>query len=119
MRFVYLVQVQPLYLSYVRAFVKSSRAALDNRSSFKTITPFALIISDKANELVKRAALNSDLDLAKLQKEIFQLGSQYIHQLAHMIRMNDRTGDAAWFLKTCDPKAISKAITRILETSSL
>ena len=111
--------MQSFYLSYVRAFVKCCQAAFDNKENFKTITPFALIISDKANELIRRAALNSEIDLPRLQKEIFELGSGYIHQFADIVRMKDKVGDHAWFLKSCDPKAISKAITGILEAPSL
>ena len=116
---VYLVYMQSLYPSYVRAFEKCSQAALENRAFFKTITPFALIISEKANELIRRASLNPQIDLPKLQKEIFELGSEYIHQFADIVRKKDKVVDSAWFLRTCDPKSISKAITLILETRSM
>lgn len=100
------------YIYYIKAFVKCSQTAFDNRRLFKTITPFALIISDKANELIRRATLNSDIDLPNLQKEIFELGSKYIRQFADHVSMMDTIGGDGWLLKICNPKDIFKRIEK-------
>lgn len=89
-----------LYPYYVKAFVKCSQSAIENRESYKTISPFALLLSDKANELVRRAELNSSIDCPKLQKEIFELGSEYIRQFADTARMKNKMGANGWVLET-------------------
>ena len=102
--------MKSFYPSYIRAFVKYSQDAFSNRVFFKTITPFALVISDKANQLVRRAALNPDIDLPKLQNEIFELGSEYIHQFAGMLRMKNRMEASSCLLKSKGYNAIANAI---------
>ena len=77
--------------SYIRTFVKFSQATLDNRSSFKTPSRFALIIYGKANELIRRAALNSRIDLLKLQNEIYQLGKEYVRKYGDIVGRMVRT----------------------------
>ena len=73
-----------LYPSYIRAFAKFSKAALDKRSSYKSLSRFAIVITLKANELVKRAELNRGIDSVKLHKEINKMARQYIRSFGEM-----------------------------------
>ena len=82
--------MKSFYQSYVRAFIKFAQSEFDNSRFLKTLSRFALIISEKANELIARAAKNSRIDLEKLQKEIFQLGNEFMHKFADKLRLNRR-----------------------------
>ena len=79
------------YRSYIRAFVKFAQSALDNRM-VKTLSLYAIIISNKANELIQRAALNSHIELAKLRKEMFELGKEYVHKFGKVFKEKNGTG---------------------------
>jgi len=68
--------------SYVRCFVKSAQASLDNSSSYKEIVPFANNLNKKANQLLLRASLNKAVDMQKLQRDLFETGREYIRKFS-------------------------------------
>ncbi|MEJ7769474.1 MAG: hypothetical protein WKF89_16770 [Chitinophagaceae bacterium] len=67
------------YKSYIRAFQKFAQAKLYTISS---IIRYASILNLKANELLLRASLNKLGDLAKLQKELFETGRDYVKKFS-------------------------------------
>ena len=77
--------MKSFHKSYIRAFVKFDQSAIDNRT-FKTLSRYAIMISNKANELIQRAALNPRVDLEKLRKEIYDLGKEYIHKFGEALK---------------------------------
>lgn len=77
--------MKSFHKSYIRAFVKFAQSAIDNRT-FKTLSRYAIMISNKANELIQRASLNVRIDLEKLRKEIYDLGKEYIHKFGEELR---------------------------------
>ncbi|MEO5997849.1 MAG: hypothetical protein ABIQ00_14310 [Chitinophagaceae bacterium] len=78
------------YQSYVKAFITFAQRTLDNQTFFKTLSRYAMIINEKAHQLIQKAALNSRVDLPKLRKEIYQLGVLYIHKFTERIRYRDK-----------------------------
>ena len=75
-----------IYLSYLRAFRKYANAQLNAATEFSQIGSYAAMITEKANELLRRAAQNIRINIAKLQREMFEAGSVYIKKFAFRFR---------------------------------
>ena len=83
--------MKSFYPSYIRAYKKSAQDAFENGGFYQTISQFALIITTKANELSKRAALNPRIDKKKLATEMLYIGEIYVLKYDGMIRQSMRT----------------------------
>ena len=75
------------YKSYIRAFKKFSQAKLYTISS---IIRYASVVNLKAIELLQRASLNKLYDFAKLQKEIFETGRDYVRKFSHILKQRNK-----------------------------
>ena len=78
--------VSSFYQSYVRAFGKYAEATLNKSKYYKDLATFAYNLSNMATKLLVRAALNTKVNLRKLQKEINEIGSSYIRRFADKFR---------------------------------
>ncbi len=66
----------------MRAFTRFADDALKTYRVNKDMLGFATALNEKANELIKRAALNPRVDHIGLQKELFETGRDYIRKIA-------------------------------------
>lgn len=76
------------YPSYVRAFIKFADFHLFKSIAYLQIVIFAKLLTEKATQLVKRASLNR-IDACQLQKELFELGRNYINRFAMKFKSLD------------------------------
>lgn len=65
------------HLSYIKAFRKYAESIMNELTEFTQIGNYANLLTDKANQLINRAALNGEIDLVDLEKDIFETGKIY------------------------------------------
>ena len=75
-----------IHLSYLRAFRKYAQSHLNKYSGFIEIGNYAGLLTEKANQLITRAALNKTINLANLQKDLFEAGGIYIQKFTAQFR---------------------------------
>lgn len=72
------------YQNYLNLFKKFSPYALGSIISFKGLSDYSTYINNKANEIISKAASDKTIDSSQLQKEIFQLGVDYVKIFASL-----------------------------------
>lgn len=99
--------MKSLYQSYIRCFVKSAEALLDNSSCYKEIVPFANFLNAKANQLLLRALSNKTVDIQHLQRELFETGREYIRKFVSKFNQNKMANSiqANLVVKKYDPNS--------------
>ena len=75
------------YKSYLRAFEKYAQTILTQYFIVRSITAYALALNLKAEHLLRRASLNKLINLQKFQKEMFEMGRDYVRTLAIMLSL--------------------------------
>lgn len=66
----------------MRAFIKYAEEALQTYLGNRDMHGFAMALNEKANQLIKRASLNPEVDHVSLQKEMFETGRDYIRKIS-------------------------------------
>lgn len=72
------------YQNYLHLFSKFSPNELENIEAFKGLSDYSTYITNKANEIVSKAAGDKSIDNTQLQKEIFQMGVDFVKVFALM-----------------------------------
>lgn len=75
-----------IYLSYLKAFRNYADSVLDESTAFIQIGSYANLLTQKANQLVCRATLNKNINIANLQKDMFETGGVYIKKFSEKFR---------------------------------
>jgi hypothetical protein len=91
----------------MRCFVKAAQASLDDSTCYREIVSFANKLNEKANQLLVRAALNKEVDMQQLQRELFETGREFIRTFANKFNQHKPLGnlDEAIAEKKYDPGA--------------
>lgn len=74
------------YQNYLNLFKTFSPYALESLLSFKGLSDYSTYINNKANEIISAAASDKTVDSGQLQKEIFQLGVDYVKIFANLYK---------------------------------
>ncbi|MEJ7739654.1 MAG: hypothetical protein WKF97_19690 [Chitinophagaceae bacterium] len=78
--------MKSFYKTYVFEFQKCAQSSLDRVSLIKRLPRFANILNLKANQLLRQASSNNITGLPKLQKELFEMGRDYVQKFSLILR---------------------------------
>ena len=83
-----------LYLSYLKAFGNYANFLMVNSTEFVQIGSYANLLTEKANELIDYACLNEEVNVANLQKDMFEMGGKFVKQFSERFKKRESAESA-------------------------
>lgn len=79
------------HLLYINSFLKFAQVSLENSIHYNEMVSYANCLNEKANKILVRASIYNDIDIQKLQRELFELGREYIRKFSLKFNRNKLT----------------------------